>query len=105
EVHLVGLSASAVLLAVGEAEQAGAAKGADQVPRELGALLVIGCLRRDLIARELADQGEQIASLLGGKDAVDRHPQPPTTSRSRSIVSSRSTPSSVTTTMSSIRAP
>ena len=103
EVDDVGLSASPVILVVDQPEQPGPAQRPEHVAGELAALLVVGRARRELALRDVAGESQQLPGLLGGQLALDRHQS--STRSSRSMVSSRSTPSSVTATMSSIRAP
>ena len=73
QVDLVGLAAAAVLLGVGQAEQAGLAQGAEHLAREPAVGLVRRGLRRELLAGQLAGQVEQRRGLLGRQVTVDGH--------------------------------
>src|SRR5205823_11512523 len=105
EVHLVGLGAAAVLLRVGQAEQARPAEGADQLARELAARLEVGGPGCELGVGDLAGELEQRGRLVGGQDPLDVGGSTHRTTSSVGRVLRRSTPNSVQTTMSSIRAP
>ena len=73
QVDLVRLGAAAVLLRVRQPEQAGPAERADHLARELAARLEVLDPRRQLAVGQLGRQGEQVAGLVGGQDAFDRH--------------------------------
>ena len=112
QVDLVGLAAAAVLLGVGQAEQAGLARGCG-TPRG-----GTGCRPRTAPAFGASSsrtssrvEGQQLGGLLGGQvrstACTGRASDAPRTTYSRSVMLSRSMPVGVgrTTTMSSMRAP
>ena len=67
EVDLVRLAAAAVLLGVGQPEQAGATEQPEHLAGE--ALLGLGARgeRQQLVGGQVADQPEQVDGLLGGQ--------------------------------------
>ena len=73
EVDLVGLTTAAVLLVVGQAEQARATEQPEHLARE--ALLRLGARgeRQQLVGRQVADQPEQVDGLLGRQVAAGGH--------------------------------
>src|SRR5205823_944788 len=95
--------ASPEILVVDQPEQPGPAQRAEQLAGELTAILEPRGARRELRRGDVADERQQLSRLVGRQLAFDGHQS--STTRSRSTVSRRSAPSSVTTTMSSIRAP
>ena len=70
EVDLVGLVAAAVLLGVGQRQQAGLAEHPEDLAREGLGGLRLGRPRRELLGRDLAGEGEQVAGLVGGQLAA-----------------------------------
>jgi hypothetical protein len=61
QVDLVRLTAAAVLLRVGKPEQSDLANGADELARELFAVLELGGVRCELVVRQLRDELQQLA--------------------------------------------
>ena len=74
EVDLVGQTAPAVLLGVGQTEQAGAAEHPEDLAREGLGAFGLGDQRGELLGRELAHQRDQVDGLVGRKQAGSRHP-------------------------------
>ena len=72
EIHLVGLSATAVLLRIRQTQQASRADGGEDVAREALRVLLLGGPGTDLPRGEVAGEAQQVAGLLGGQVTFDR---------------------------------
>ena len=81
EVDLVGLRATAVLLRVGQSQQAGASQGPERLPGEGLGRFGVGSQREQLALCDLAHQVDQRGGLLCGEHACGRHAFHPRTSR------------------------
>ncbi len=73
EVDLVGLATAAVLLGVGEPEDAGLAEHREHVARERLGGLGLGHPGVQLLVREVADQADQVGGLVGRHDTAGGH--------------------------------
>ena len=106
QVGLVGLAAAAEPSGYGQAEQPGLAERRELLPREPA--VALGLRRRRGRSSASASSRVRPSSARGGVVAdlaLDAGHQASTTTSSRVTLLSRSPPSSVQTTMSSIRAP
>jgi hypothetical protein len=73
QVHLVRLRPAAVLLGVGQPQQAGGAERGEQALRVgLGPLVLLDACG-ELLVGEFAGEREQVLGLRGGQQAVDGH--------------------------------
>ncbi|MGX1253992.1 hypothetical protein RKD48_006503 [Streptomyces ambofaciens] len=72
EVDLVRLLAAAELGVVGQPQQAGVGQEGEDLAREASGVLLLGRARGDLTLRDVADERDQVPSLIRGQLPVHR---------------------------------